>query len=472
MHNMDALSDLAPPAGALKPSQAEPSLDLQDFFDNAAVPFHLVGSNGLILYANKAELDLLGYSAGEYIGRSITEFHVEQHVIADILSRLSRGEKLLKYPARLRAKDGSVRHVEVTSNANIRDGEFINTRCITVDVTELKCAQNRLAAKQHELLQVLEALPAAIYTTDANGKITYYNRAAEELAGRVPQTGKDEWCVTWRLHTVDGKPLPHDQCPMAIAIKENRPVRGVEALAERPDGKLVPFLPFPTPLRDESGRLVGAVNMLVDISDRKTAESQMKVLLAELNHRVKNNLQMLFSLLQNTRRRTKSEEARTVLNDAAQRVAAMAAAQRLLYDGRNPHRYQAEDFLQAVVEAARQSFEKGVNITIEPTGGELTNETAMPLALIVNELLTNAVKHGVNGRGTGAIRVGLTCTGTSCELRVEDDGPGFSLDEANSRSSGLSLIVGLARQLDGTFEVLPGPGARCVVRFDNGANLH
>jgi two-component sensor histidine kinase len=150
----------------------------------------------------------------------------------------------------------------------------------------------------------------------------------------------------------------------------------------------------------------------------------------------------------------------------------MAAAQQLLYDARNPHRYQAEDFLKAVLEAARQSFEKTVDITVDPTSGELGNDTAIPLALILNELLTNAVKHGVNGRGTGAIRVALTCTDGSCSLRVEDDGPGFSLEQASSRSSGLNLVAGLARQLNGTFEVMPGPGARCIVRFDNSTNPH
>jgi PAS domain S-box-containing protein len=469
----DVLRHRVPPVAEPTAFRPEPSpLNLEDFFENAPLALHLVGPDGRILHANKAELDLLGYPAEEYIGRPISEFHVDQAVVEDILARLARGETLIKSPARLRAKDGSIRHVEISSSANIRDGQFINTRCMTADVTELKRAHSRLLAKQHEFEQVLEALPAAVYTTDIDGKITYCNRAAVALAGREPEIGKDEWCVTWRLHTLDGQVLPHEQCPMAVAIKENRPVRGVEALAERPDGRLVPFLPFPTPLRDENGRLVGAVNMLVDISDRKAAESQMKILLAELNHRVKNNLQMLYSLLQNTRRRTQSDEARVVLKDAAQRVAAMAAAQQLLYDARHPHRYQAGDFLTAVLDAARQSFEKTVNITVDPASGELTNETAMPLALILNELLTNAVKHGVNGRGTGSIKVGLTCNGEACALHVEDDGPGFSLDEASSRSSGLNLIAGLARQLNGTFEVLPGPGARCVVRFNDGANLH
>src|SRR6185436_2093659 len=104
-------------------------------------------------------------------------------------------------------------------------------------------------------------------------------------------------CGSWKLYWPDGRPLPHDQCPMATALKEGRPIRGVEAVAERPDGTRVPFLPYPTPIRDANGKLVGGINMLVDVSERKQAETQQRVLLNELNHRVKNNMQMLQSLL-------------------------------------------------------------------------------------------------------------------------------------------------------------------------------
>lgn len=130
--------------------------------------------------------------------------------------------------------------------------------------------------RERHIRDLLDALPAAIYTTDAAGRITYHNQAAADLAGRQPELGKDQWCVTWRLYSPDGTPMPHDQCPMAIALKENRTVRGAEAMAERPDGTLVPFIPYPTPLRDASGALVGAVNMLVDISERKAAEQALR----------------------------------------------------------------------------------------------------------------------------------------------------------------------------------------------------
>jgi PAS domain-containing protein len=118
---------------------------------------------------------------------------------------------------------------------------------------------------ERHLRDLIGALPTAIYTTDAEGRITFYNEAAVALAGRRPALGQDRWCVTWRLYQPDGTPLPHDQYPMAVALKEDRPIRGREKIAERPDGTRISVMPFPTPLHDASGALVGGVNMLLEI---------------------------------------------------------------------------------------------------------------------------------------------------------------------------------------------------------------
>jgi PAS domain S-box-containing protein len=123
-----------------------------------------------------------------------------------------------------------------------------------------------------QLQELLRVLPAAIYMTDADGRITFYNEAAAALWGCRPTLYSDQWCGSWRLFWPDGTPLPHDQCPMAMALKQGRPIRGMEAAAERPDGTRVHFMAFPSPLRDGNGRIIGAVNMLVDISERKRAE--------------------------------------------------------------------------------------------------------------------------------------------------------------------------------------------------------
>ena len=128
--------------------------------------------------------------------------------------------------------------------------------------------------------EVIEALPAAIYTTDKDGRITFYNEAAELMWGRKPTLGDDQWCGSWKLYWPDGTMLPHDECPMAIALKTGKPVRGVEAVAERPDGTRVPFAPYPTPIFDASGELAGGVNMLVDLTHRKLAEENAQRLAA------------------------------------------------------------------------------------------------------------------------------------------------------------------------------------------------
>jgi PAS domain S-box-containing protein len=122
------------------------------------------------------------------------------------------------------------------------------------------------------LKALLDAIPAAVYTTDAEGRITGFNEAAVRFSGRVPRLGSDSWCVTWKLYRPDGTPMPHDECPMAIALREGRELRGVTAIAERPDGTRVHFMPYPTLLRDAHGKIVGAVNMLVDVTEQMRAE--------------------------------------------------------------------------------------------------------------------------------------------------------------------------------------------------------
>jgi PAS domain S-box-containing protein len=119
---------------------------------------------------------------------------------------------------------------------------------------------------------LIQALPAAIYTTDAAGRITFFNEAAAELWGCRPELGTSEFCGSWKLYWPDGRPLLHGESPMALVLKEGQVIRGMEAVVERPEGTLVHVMSYPTPLYDNTGILIGAVNMLVDISDRKRAD--------------------------------------------------------------------------------------------------------------------------------------------------------------------------------------------------------
>jgi PAS domain S-box-containing protein len=122
------------------------------------------------------------------------------------------------------------------------------------------------------LMHVLDDVPAPLYITDSEGYVTYFNPSCVSFAGRTPLTGKDRWCVTWKLYTDAGAFLPHDQCPMADALRTKREVRGLTAVAERPDGTRVKFMPFPTPLFSDEGEFLGAVNMLIDITEKQQAD--------------------------------------------------------------------------------------------------------------------------------------------------------------------------------------------------------
>jgi PAS domain S-box-containing protein len=130
-------------------------------------------------------------------------------------------------------------------------------------------ALGALGSRGADFRDMIDAIPVPVYLTDAEGMVTYWNRACVEVAGREPELGKDRWCVTWQLYTTANEPLPHDQCPMAVALRERHEVRGEIAIALRPDGSRRALQPYPTPLFDDDGELTGAINLLIDVSEEQ-----------------------------------------------------------------------------------------------------------------------------------------------------------------------------------------------------------
>jgi hypothetical protein len=136
----------------------------------------------------------------------------------------------------------------------------------------LRAAVTAVQQGGYNLHQALDTLPVPIYVANRRGVIIYYNRACVAFAGHTPRLSRDRWCVTWKLYTEAGGVLPHDQSPMAVAMRERRAVRGVKAIAERPDGTRVKFLPYPTPLFHADGNLHCAVNMLIDLTEERSSD--------------------------------------------------------------------------------------------------------------------------------------------------------------------------------------------------------
>jgi len=155
-----------------------------------------------------------------------------------------------------------------TNDARIGDNQNVTTKGVSV----LTALVGSGESDNRAFRELVEALPVAIYTTDAEGRLTYFNAAATKLSGRTPELGTDKWCVTWKMFLPDGTLLPHDQCPMALALKGADVPTGIECIAERPDGTRFWFSPCPAVVRNAEGRITGGINLLTDITDRKNAE--------------------------------------------------------------------------------------------------------------------------------------------------------------------------------------------------------
>ncbi len=152
---------------------------LRDFVENATIGLHRVGPDGTILWANRAELEMLGYTEEEYVGRPISAFHADEPVIEDILCRLKQGEVLHDYEARLRAKDGSIKHVLISSSVYAPNGEFVHTRCFTREITARRQAERALESSRAQLQAVTDALPAAVFQLDADFRYLFVNATFE-----------------------------------------------------------------------------------------------------------------------------------------------------------------------------------------------------------------------------------------------------------------------------------------------------
>lgn len=245
----------------------------RDLAETSSIALHWVGPDGTILWANQAELDMVGYTAEEYIGHNITEFHADAPVIDDILKRLSRGEKLKEYEARLRAKDGSIRYVVIDSSVLFENENFVHTRCFTRDITERKAAERARRESEQKLRVVTEATPIMIWMSGTDKLCYYFNKSWLEFVGRsLEQEQGNGWAEN--VHPDD-----FDRClQVYVSSFEARQPFEMEYRLRHHSGQYRWILDHGVPRFAPDGAFEGYVGGCLDIHDQKEAGEKVRIM--------------------------------------------------------------------------------------------------------------------------------------------------------------------------------------------------
>ncbi len=442
--------------------------ELADFLDNAVEGIHKVGPDGTILWANKAELELLGYRPEEYVGHHVAEFHVDTEVVEGMLGMLLAGETLLNYPARLRCKNGFIKDVLVHSNACFEDGKLVHTRCFTRDITE----RNLASIVQHRLAAIVEFSNDAIIGKTLEGIITSWNKGAERIFGysALEAVGQPKTIV-----------IPPDRLEEEMEIlarlKRGERIDHFETVRQRKGGRLIDISLTISPIRDARGAIVGASTIARDISDTKQQQREVADLndrlqrtIREMDHRVKNNLQIISAMIDlQTMEHCGSNGI--PLDDFARLKSQVCAISlvhdRLTSETKDPERIQrmsTKAVLEQLMSMLQQTAWKQ-EVRYEIADTEISSKQCISLALVINELVFNAMKHG-NGQTEAAFRIDAR----QAILEVWDNGAGFArdFDAARSANTGLELVESLVHtDLSGEihYENRPDGGARVRVSF-------
>jgi len=246
---------------------------LKDYFENASICLHWVNSDGIIIWANYAELKLLGYTEKEYIGRHISEFHANKSAIDDIMTRLINKQRIVNYDADLICKDGSIRHVTINSSALWEGEKFVHPRCFTIDVTEQRLAAKAVMESEERFRQIASLVPLVIWTTDEKGDCNFLSSKWQQLTGKSMQEGlKRQWFNF--IHPDDRDKIINSWMSSFHARKSfEGKFRFLIA-----SGKYIVAYANASPIYDTEKEVTGYIGILQDIS----AEEQIKYSLEKI----------------------------------------------------------------------------------------------------------------------------------------------------------------------------------------------
>ncbi len=406
----------------------------------------LLGRADLIVLVVTALGIVVALGLGVYAVRSIAH---PLHRLVDATRELSRGTLTADIPA---SGPGEIGQLAAALN----------------DMTE---AIRRRTVSRSYLNNILDSMAEMLFVVDASGTIQRINRAAQER-------------LDYDETELEGRALSRlfdDEQPWSPAEASSLQRQGYTHHTERvlrtKKGHTLPVLFSRAALRSDRDDLEGIVCVAQDISERKAAEEQIKaslrekeVLLREIHHRVKNNLQVISSLLHLQSKSVDGAEAQQLFSESQNRIRSMALIHERLYQSDDLAQVDFAAYLDRLTEHLLHSYNarpNDITLDLQAETSALSVDQAIPCGLIVNELVTNALKHAFPDGDGGTITVTFTRTGDGARLSVADTGPDppSEADLRESDSLGFKLVRGLVQQLNGTMEVSSDPGLRLSIHF-------
>lgn len=399
--------------------------ELNDFIENAAMPLHWVDGNGIILWANKAELDSLGFTKEEYIGFPISQFHADQHVIQDILTRLTDNETLYNYPARLKCKDGSVRHVLINSNVLWKDGKFIHTRCFTRDITDLVTAEEKGA----KLAAIIDSTDDAIVSKTLEGIITSWNDSAERIFGYTA----DEMIGQSILELIPAD-RKEEEMQILSRLRKGERVEHFETKRLTKFGRILDVSLTISPVKDAQGNIIGLSKIARDITEKKQEEQRKEDFVSMVSHELKTPLTSITAYVQLLLAKANKEGDKFSINALSRADVQTKKMISMIRDFLSLARMEEGkmhmnevlfELHPLIEEIAGDAQFLSSDHTVELTDCDeiVLNGDRDKIGLVLINLLSNAIKYSPHG---GRIKIGCEKQDKKVKIYVSDEGIGIS----------------------------------------------
>ncbi len=446
---------------------------LQSVFDSISDAIFIHRRDGSIIDVNDRMLAMYGVTRAEAAGLSIVEDYSAPGISRDgltaIWKRVLQGHAHhFEWQAR-RPHDGSLFDVEVFLNRITLNGEY----CILAtarDITSRKQMEAALEKQRLLLESVINALPAPLFYKDRGGRYLWCNKAYEKAFGisREAVAGKTVFDV-----------MPRDVAEInttgdGVVFDTGEPYT-YEVTIPYADGARHNLMSHKAPFFGKNGEIEGLVGVIMDITDLKRSEDRLRdslgekeVLLKEIHHRVKNNLQIISSLLSLQSVHIKDGKMLEIFRDSQSRVRTMALVHQKLYQSDDLSGIHFREYAAELLRDLFRSYgvmANNMQYTIDSDETFLDIDTMVPVGLIISELISNAIKHAFPGRGQGNVFVGFRSGENGTVLTVADDGVGLpeGLDIRNAESLGLKLVMTLVEQLEGDLHLANSNGTRVTM---------